>query len=261
MIRRLRALRRDGRLRESERVFVAEGLHLVREALDSGAKVELIALSPRLQAGAEGRALLERIRAADAACFEAADSVLDSVQDARSAQPVLAVVRRPRWEPEAGLAPASGGAALLVAVCGVQDPGNLGAIVRAADAAGAGACYVCGATVDPFHPRAVRATMGSLLRLPVLAADAVELRARLRERGVAAVAADPRGETVYSAADLTRPLGLFLGAEGGGLPASLVEACDERLRIPLRAGVESLSVSAAAAVLLFEAARQRTAPA
>lgn len=238
-------------------MFVAEGVHLVREALESGAEIELFARSPRLRESDDGLKLARRIDADSRPSFEAGDAALDSVQDARSAQPVLAVVRRPSWPEDVGFdTPES---PLIVAACGVQDPGNLGAIVRTADAAGASACFVCGSSADPFHPRAVRATMGSLFRLPVLRDDAEAVRQRMRERHVLAVAADPHAGQPYFERDLTVPLGLFLGAEGAGLPDTLRDSLDVRLHIPLRAGVESLSVNAAAAVLLFEAGRQRAA--
>jgi len=256
VVRRLRALRRDRALRDSESVLVAEGTRLVREALASGAEIELIVTSPRLRERAEGAGLARELARAGPPCYETADSVLESVQDARGAQPVLAVVRRPAWTEGTGLTPP---APLVVVACGLQDPGNLGALVRSAEAAGATACFVCGDSVDPFHPRAVRATMGSIFRLPLFVASPLDLLRRLRQHGIAALAASAHEGRDYRLADLRRPVALFLGREGSGLPDELDAALDGRIRIPLRPPVESLSVGAAAAVLLFEAARQREA--
>lgn len=256
-MRRLRALRRDGQLRMEESVLVAEGIHLVREALRNRAALEFVVVSPKLRRHAEAEALLREIGERRIPCHEVADTVLDSIQDARAPQPVLALVRRPAWPDDAGFA--TDGTALLVVACGLQDPGNLGTLLRTADAAGAGACFVCGDSADVFHPRAVRATMGSIFRLPALRAEPRELLGRLRARGIATLAADPAGGTDYRDSDLTRPVALFFGSEAAGLPRELLLALDERLHIPLRAGVESLSIGAAAAILLFEMARQRRA--
>ena len=140
---------------------------------------------------------------------------------------------------------------------GIQDPGNLGSLFRTLQAAGATACFVADACADPFHPRAVRASMGSILGLPVLVEPTETLLPRLRDRGIALVAADASGEREYPQCDMTRALAVFFGGEGRGLPAELLAKLDESVRVPLHSGVESLSVGAAAAVLLFEAARQR----
>jgi TrmH family RNA methyltransferase len=256
LIRRLRALRRDRRLRDREDVLVAEGLHLVQEALACGAHIEQAVVSPRLgdvSGGPELRLALERGRVPVA---ETADDTLGSVQDARSAQPVLAVVRRPPTSPSRVLE-CSEGPPLIVLAHAVQDPGNLGSIVRSADAAGATGLLAVGAGCDLFHPRAVRATMGSIFRLPV-ATDALDrVLPELQERGIAVLGAVPAAAPAHTAVDLTGPLALLLGAEGRGLEPALLAGVDGTLCIPMRGGVESLSVGAAAAVLLFEAARQR----
>ena len=257
LVKRLRALRRDARRRESEGVFVAEGIHLVSEALAARAAVELVAVSPRLLLKPEGRALMREIEGRGMPCVEAADSVLDSVQDARSPQPVLALVGRPRWSHEQALS-RDDSAPLIVVAFGLQEPGNLGALVRTADGAGAAACYVCGDSVDPYHPRAVRATMGSIFRLPTPRVDLPDLLRRFRDRAVRTIGTSPSATTSYLECDLARPVAVFFGREGTGLPDELAARLDDRVHIPLRPGVESLSVGAAAAVLLFEAARQRS---
>jgi len=258
-IRRLRVLRRDPARRRAESVLVAEGIHLAQEALaTSRASVELVVLSPELGRTEEGRRLIAALRQSEVRCFETSDSVIQSLQDARSAQPILAVVRRPRWPPDSGLETAQPGALLAVAH-GIQDPGNLGSLVRTLHAAGGTACFVDPGCADPFHPRAVRAGMGSMLRLPVLSEPTADLLPRLRERGIALLGADAAGEQEYQDCDLARSVAIFFGGEGRGLPPELLAELDETVRVPLQSGVDSLSVGAAAAVLLFEAARQRSA--
>jgi TrmH family RNA methyltransferase len=197
------------------------------------------------------------VRASGAPCFETTDSVLESVQDARSPQPVVAIVRRPSW-PEGCEFEFRESAPLIVVACEIQDPGNLGALIRTACAAGATGFYACGDGADLHHPRVVRATMGALFRIATRQISEPGLRENLRSWKLRSVAADPRGPIDYRDSDLRDGVALIFGNEGAGLAAPLLEAVDERVRIPLSHGVESLSVAAAAAVLLFEVARQRS---
>jgi TrmH family RNA methyltransferase len=258
LVARLKALRRDAVRRRTEGVIVAEGVHLVREALRHGADVECVVVAPRLDRTPEGRALSHEIAERGLDAIESSDALLDTLQDARSPQPVLAVVRVRPWPLADVLAPPPDRASCLVVVADrVQDPGNLGAILRTADAAGASGLVACGESADLHHPRLVRATMGSRFRLPAAAATGDAVRGAIAERGIRAVAAVPRGGTPYTACDLTGPVALLLGGEGAGLGAEWLEHAEVRVHVPMRAGVDSLSVGAAAAILLFEAARQR----
>jgi len=217
-------------------------------------------IAPTLQETEEGCRLLARLSTGEAPIFEVEASVMEGLQDARTPQPIVLLVRRG----EASLAlavPGLAGTALLAVAAGVQDPGNLGSILRSADAAGATGFVAVGASADLFHPRTVRASMGAIFRLPVAQENEPDaLLARLRALGIGTLAAHPSAELIYDLCDLRAPVALFLGGEGGGLPADLAQGLDAAVRIPMRPGVESLSVSAAAAVLLFEAARQRRTP-
>lgn len=257
LLRRLRALRRDAALRRSERLLVAEGLHLVGEALASGAEVQLAVVSPALGDRSEGRELLAALHSRAVPVHETAPRWLDALQDARSAQPILALVRWGPLSAEALLDTLNGNPLVIVAY-GVQDPGNLGSIVRTADAAGAAALLTCGASADLTHPRTVRATAGSVFQLPLAHAEHSVLLRALRERGLRLLGSAPRAPLSHDQADWTGGVALFLGSEGAGLPPEILEAVDQTVGVPLRPGVESLSVGAAAAVLLFAAARQRT---
>jgi TrmH family RNA methyltransferase len=170
---------------------------------------------------------------------------------------VLLVVRRPDGA-RARAVPGLPGVALVAVAVGVQDPGNLGSILRSADGAGATGFVTVGSSADLFHPRAVRASMGAIFRLPsAQESEAEPLLAHLRRLGIATLAAHPSSELLYDLCDLRGPVALFFGGEGSGLHADLSRRLDGAVRIPMRRGVESLSVGAAAAVLLFEAARQR----
>lgn len=256
LARRLRRLRKDPAVRAAEGVFVAEGVHLAAEAVRSGAAIELAVTAPALATTEEGRALAARLRAAGVRCEESADEVLASLQDARSPQPILLVVRRPDAPALDRIARSGAAPPLIVVCCGLQDPGNLGSVLRSAEAAGASGAIVAGGA-DLYHPRTVRATMGAIFRLAVASGPAEAAIEALSGAGVATFAAVPRGRVAYDAADWCGPCAVVLGGEGGGLPPGIVAACDETVGIPLASGVESLSVGAAAAVLLFEAARTR----
>jgi TrmH family RNA methyltransferase len=256
LMRRLRALRRDASLRRSEGVFVAEGVHLAREALESGEEVEAFFVSPRLGSTPDGRALLAAIGDRGVPCHHTQDATLDAAQDARSAQPVTCLVRR-RIRPDAEIDRTLADGSLVTVLEGIQDPGNMGALLRTADGAGCDLEIVAGTSADPYHPRAVRATMGSIFRLPVIEQPVELAVGRLHRHGYRLAGTAPRGGALYGEADLGGKLAVVLGSESSGISPGLREQLDLTLTIPLREGVESLSVGAAAAVLLFEIARQR----
>jgi TrmH family RNA methyltransferase len=255
-IRKLRALRRDGELRRTERLFIAEGRNLAREALSRKAPISLVLISPRMRERDEDRALVDSFAAEGLPLEETADAVMEGLQDARSPQPILAVVAMAESSPER-LLDSLPSDPLIAVAHDVQDPGNLGTIMRSADAAGASALLVTGAGADLYHPRTVRATMGSIFSLPASRCEYSALLAMLRDRAIGTLGTSPASATPYTDADLRGPLALFFGSEGEGLPAALLDGMDGTVRIPMRNGVESLSVGAAAAVVLFEAAKRR----
>ncbi len=142
----------------------------------------------------------------------------------------------------------------------VRDPGNAGTVVRTADAAGAAAVVFADETVDPTNPKAVRASAGSIFHLPIVAGGpATEIVRHLGAVGYTTVASVPRGATAYTAFDWRRPVALVLGNEATGLDPEVAGVVDTAVTVPLSGRAESLNVSAAAAVLCFEARRQRTA--
>lgn len=256
-VRLVRGLRRERVRRDAEGLFLAEGYHLAAEALASRVEVAFAIASPAIERSEEGVGLLDRLRKTGVAVHETADSVLESLQDARSPQPLLLVARQPRTDLARAL-DTRGCFPLVTVTHGLQDPGNLGSILRTSDAAGATGLVACGEGVDLFHPRAVRATMGSIFRLPVAVAEAETLLDELFRRGIDSLAADPRAPGTHVECEMTGPVALWIGREGAGLPAPLLDRVPRRVRIPMEPGVESLSAGAAAAVLLYEARRQRS---
>jgi TrmH family RNA methyltransferase len=251
LVKRLRALKRQG----ADDLLLVEGPKLLEEAMAAGLTLVEAAASPRLLRRAGGRELMGAVetrcpvRLLD-------DDLLASLAEVEATQGVLALAKRPRFEEARALA----GCPLVLVAVGVQDPGNLGALLRTAEAAGASGAWLTGGSADAFSWKALRGSMGSAFRLPHFrvraASAAVE---RLRRAGLRLVGAAAGTAAPYDQADLRGPLALFVGAEGSGLPAEVQDALDARVAVPMAGGVESLNVAVAAGVLLFEAARQRQA--
>ena len=171
---------------------------------------------------------------------------------------VVAIVRSPSTSLEALIA-ALPAEPLVVVVEGVEKPGNLGAILRTADGAGADAVIAADARTDLFNPNAIRASLGTIFALPVAAGPSEAVLDALAGRGVRLVSARVDAERAYTDADLRGPLGLVLGSEAEGLRSAWDDPRVEPVRIPMRGAADSLNVSVAAAVLLYEAVRQRSA--
>jgi TrmH family RNA methyltransferase len=147
---------------------------------------------------------------------------------------------------------------LLLVACGIQDPGNLGTLMRSAAAFGASALFTLHETVSPFNPKAVRSSAGAIFRLPVLAGlDANELLNRLRTAQVRIIAADRHSPSPLDQADLRGSLAIMVGREASGLPAEIAREASLLLSIPIRPGMDSVNVATAAGIFLYEVARQR----
>lgn len=258
-IKDIRRLRRS----KGDRALL-EGPHLVAEALAAGLVVEEVLAAPGyFDRSGEGRELRQVLAGLPQPPVEVAPDVLADLADADAPKGLLAVARLPRGSvetlPAPGPDPAS---AVYLYLEGLQDPGNLGAVARSAEAAGALGLVLGPGSAHPNHPRALRGSAGSLLRLPTalrVAPDELDRqleRAGARPRWVALV---PRDGEVLWQADLAGPLVLAVGAEGPGLSGDLVDRADLRLTIPLAPPVESLNAAVAAALVLFEARRRRLA--
>jgi TrmH family RNA methyltransferase len=248
---RLKHARRVREGREPDLIFV-EGERLVEECLQAGLILSACFHSPDLTP--RSQAILEEIRRRGCPVFPVADAVMANLSDTVNPQGIIVLAERPASTFDRMIV----GDALIVCLDGVQDPGNFGSIVRTAEAAGATGVAALKGTVEAFAPKTLRGAMGSAFRLPIISqGETEEIFAALRGSAVRTVAMTGDGETVYSDYDWRQPTLVVLGNEARGVSPELLERCDARLRIPMRAPVESLNVAAAAAVVLFEAARQR----
>jgi len=242
---------RDAAERGSNGLMLLDGAHLLSEALDAGVEVTDVAIAN----GAAERPELSALRRRVPHAVLASDIVIAAMSPARSPSGVVALARRP-VEGTSGMF--SRGTPLVVIAADVQDPGNFGALLRSAEAGGATGVIATESGADPFGWKALRGAMGSAFRLPVArVSDGAAAVALARSHGLRVAAAIGRGGTPMSDADLTGPLALVVGGEGSGLLEALVTAADARITIPMTPPVESLNVSVAAALLVFEARRQR----
>jgi RNA methyltransferase, TrmH family len=248
---------RDAAHGDGRDVMLLDGAHLVADAIAAELRIDLAAVTPASRERPEVQQLITALADAGVSVATIAQPVMDAVSPVRSSSGIVALAGRPVFRAERMYA----GAAPLVAVAvDVQDPGNVGAIVRVAEAAGATGVVAAGASANPFGWKALRGSMGSALRLPTLAGtDPSSAVADARRRGCRIVAAAPRDGTSVFALDLKGPTAVLIGGEGSGLPASLADAADERATIPMQAPVDSLNAAVTAAVILYEARRQRAA--
>jgi TrmH family RNA methyltransferase len=244
-------LLRDAQVRRSERAFVLEGPHVVESALARGVPLEALYLGSR--ADVAFAPLVARAGAAGVVPTRLRDTVIERIATTQTPQPVLAVVRRPDPQPLDALP----GEGLVLVAVGISDPGNLGTLLRTAEAAGVAGIVSCGNSVDVFSPKVVRASAGSIFGVSVTEADdpvAVldALDATRRCYGTAATGGD-----VYTEVDLVSPVAVLLGNEAHGLPDAVRERVGGWLTVPMAGAVESLNVATTGALIAFEASRQR----
>jgi len=254
LYKRLRALKERAAERE---LCLLEGPRLVLEALEAGVAVVEAAASERAEASTAGRAALAALRQEGVPVRAMSAELVSALSETETSQGLLAVARRPSFGEDAVFR----GTPLVLVADGVQNPGNLGGLLRSAEAAGASGAILAGGCADPFSWKALRGSMGSAFRLAHLRglpiAQALDT---LDARRIPVLATAAEGERRYDEVDLRGPVAIVVGTEGAGLPPAVLERAAARLRVPLREPVESLNVGVAAALVLFEAARQRGFP-
>ena len=235
----------------AEGVVGIEGARLVEEALRSGLEVPAVLVS---ETGARHLARIAGMVGAGTQVLQTSDRLFATIADTRTPQGVAALVR----VRQASFDDVVRGVPLVVVLVGVQDPGNVGTAVRSAEAFGASGVIASRGTADLFSPKALRASAGSGLRVPILAgmAESIAL-AQLRVAGVKIYAASLSGGVAPGEADLRGPVALLIGNEGAGLPEEIERSADARISISVAEPVDSLNAGVAASLLLYEAWRQR----
>ncbi|MDE7028909.1 MAG: RNA methyltransferase [Lachnospiraceae bacterium] len=259
-VKRLAALVQKAKMRREEQLFVVEGVRMFREAPPEWVREVYVSesfLNKYQHRGEDSLGeLLNNYR------YEIlSDAVFQKASDTQTPQGVLCVLAMPRyeledcveqWMADAGKMP------LLVLLEDLQDPGNLGTILRAGEGAGVDGIIMTRQTVDLFNPKVIRATMGSIYRMPFFVVDNLGTAiAYLKEKGIAVYAAHLEDSVDYDAPDYTTPAAFLIGNEGSGLRRETAQCAAQYVKIPMAGRVESLNAAAAAAVLMYEAARQR----
>lgn len=249
-IRRLR----EPRERSEKGLFIIEGVHLLEEAVKEGVSIRELFYTARFEDTGAGSRMLSSLRKMHVPMHQISENTMESISDTESPQGVLAVVK----QPEHTLDDLLKGKGPLIIACGLQDPGNMGTIIRTADAGGVSGVIATQNSVDVYNPKAIRATMGSIFRVPVVKVEYLnDVLSDLRKNGYQIAATTAKTKTSYLDADYRKPTAFLIGQEASGLSKELIESADIKIFIPMREGVESLNAAVSASILIYEVVRQR----
>jgi TrmH family RNA methyltransferase len=238
--------------------LAVEGPFLVEEALGAAPAVRILSLLVS-KSGAERFSKLLKGAPAEAETAQVPDRLFAQIAQTQTPQGIAALVELPPADLEEIIARRSpSGDVVLLVACGIQDPGNLGTMLRSAQAFGATALLTLKDTVSPFNPKAVRSSAGAIFRLPVVPnLEAGALFELLRQRRIRLLAADRRSPSSLTEADLRAPLAILVGREAAGLPPEISREAQQLLSIPICPGMDSVNAATAASIFLYEVARQR----
>jgi TrmH family RNA methyltransferase len=238
--------------REEKGQFLLEGVRGIEDALNAGVRIYEVLISPYLFRNARGCALYDRLIVTGVDLYGVTEEVLEYVADTDTPQGAVAIV----GIPDSDLC--LQGSPLVVLADEIRDPGNLGTLIRSADAFGASGMILSGDIVDPFNSKCVRATMGSILRVPLVsfkkAEDSIEF---LKRHECSIVAADTKADMACYNYDFRGKCGIFVGSEAHGLSDEILKLCDFTVKIPMIGDTESLNAGVAGSILMYEAYRQR----
>lgn len=246
---------RERRARDEEKAFLVEGYREVRRALERKVRLEELYFSRDWFLGENEPALIAQAQADGARVLELSKEAFAKVAYRERPDGILAVA--PQWTRTLGDLSLPADAFVLV-VEAIEKPGNLGTILRSADAAGCHAVIVCDPVTDLFNPNVVRASTGVLFSVPCVVEEGARVLAWLRDKGIRTVATTPAAKDLYTECDLTGPLAIIMGSEQYGLSEFWLKGADVPVRIPMAGQADSLNVAMAALITLFEAVRQRS---
>ncbi len=257
LVKRVRLLG-DRKHRRRESAFVVEGIQPVWQAVEAGSDVDVLIVAPDLLRHPGAAAMVAEQEASGARVARLSGELFARISDRDTPSGLAAIVRAaPVTVSDLTVSPGS----LFAVLLSPGNPGNIGTIIRTASAVGAGGVILIGPSADPYDPSAVKASMGALFTVPVAtAASAEEFLAWARGGGVRVAATSARGSVSCWDADLRPPLAMLLGSEGAGLPQDVLDAADVRVAIPMTGTAESLNLSVAAGILLYEVRRRTGLP-
>ncbi len=238
----IKSLLKTRKARREEKLFVVEGPHLVEAAIGA---IKFVVY-------AENMPLVDQLKEQGIECLKITRKQFLTLSEVETPQWILAVVRQEHFQLPDLLKINN---PLIVFCVGVQDPGNLGTIIRTADAAGVTGIIISKGTVDIYNPKVVRATMGSIFHLPIVQVDSVE--ETIKQLGLKTVATSLSANKNYYEEDYSKEVVVLVGNEGAGLDEKVVSLCDAKVKIPILGRAESLNVGISTAIILYEAVRQR----
>ena len=245
---------RDGK--EARFMFI-EGARLCDEALSSNIAIASCFVSEGLLESRSANILKSKMISSEVESFVVPDALLKSISDTKTPQGIVLIARRARrMDPVEGLSHTTAGS-LWIYLYQVNNPSNLGGVVRTAEAAGAKGLLLSPGSADPFSPKALRSSMGSAFRLPIVEGFAPEkMLSTAKDKGISVTAVHATGENSFTNVDWNKPRLLIFGSEAEGLPDGLISKANESIRIPMHGKVESLNLAVSAGIVLFEAKRQ-----
>lgn len=247
-IKRLLQLQKKGKIRNEENVFIIEGLRMFEEVPQE--RVEKVYISESFYKNKK-----EELNLSNFSVEILSDQVFKHVSDTQTPQGILCIVEQKKYSPEELLDIEN---PHFIVLDNLQDPGNVGTIVRTAEGAGVDAVFMSKDCVDIYNPKTIRSTMGSIFRMPIIyMEDTLTLLAKFKEKGVTSYAAHLGGKCSYDKEDYRRGTAILIGNEGNGLREEVSRQADVWVRIPMQGQVESLNAAIAASVFMFEVARQR----
>ncbi|MBM7625008.1 TrmH family RNA methyltransferase [Sporohalobacter salinus] len=252
-IKFLRSLYRK-KYRRRNNKFILEGTRIIIDALESKVDIDQVFYSAEFLSRQEDKELLVQLREVTEV-IEITDSLLNEIADTTTPQGIIAIANQPQFELEDFLA---GDNNLFLIIDQIQDPGNLGTILRTADGAGVDGVFLMKGTVDVYNLKTIRATMGSLFRVPVFELDSPnDLTEILQIQDLQIVVADIEAESYYYELDYNQPTALVIGNEGAGAQTETLKLADKKVKIPLSQGIDSLNAAIASGVIMYEVVRQR----
>jgi RNA methyltransferase, TrmH family len=252
-VKQLRALRQR-KERDATGLFLAEGIRIVGEAAELDAPVVEVVVAPDLLSSDHGKEIARVLTERGVPTFQVSAEVFRWFSGKERPQGLAAVIRQ-HWEPLDALDPSQ--ESIMIVLDRIQDPGNLGTILRTADATGASGVILVGSTTDPYDPTAVRAGMGAIVSQYVVRATVPEIAVWKGRHAVPFVGTSDSATIVYDLVEYAPPLVLLMGSEQHGLDPALLELCDRVVRIPMAGRSDSLNLAVATGVMLYEIARQR----
>ncbi len=245
---------RNRREREREQLTLLEGYRELTRAFEYGMKLRQCLFCPKMFLGKNELPLLDKLEAAGVQCYEVAPHLIKKISYRDRPEGLLAIASIMRHKLET--IPIKSDGLYLIAEA-VEKPGNLGAMLRSADASGVTGVIICDKRTDIYNPNVIRASTGALFSVPLAEATSSETIAWLSRNNITALAATPHTDKIYSEVDLTSALAIVVGAEQYGLSDAWLQQAELQIKIPMLGKIDSLNVATAATILLYEAARQR----